>query len=140
MTELSQTIRVSLAERSYSIEIGSGNLDRVGRLLADLGKVTHAILITDDNVQKPHALRVAESLAERDIEVDVISIEPGEQSKSVGMADGLWQGLLELGTDRQAFVVAVGGGVVGDLAGFVAATFPRAAFLPGAHHAAGPGR
>jgi 3-dehydroquinate synthase len=70
-------------------------------------------------------MQVAESLAERDIETDVISIEPGEPSKSVDMAAGLWDGLLELGADRQSVLVAVGGGVVGDLAGFIAATYAR---------------
>ncbi len=56
---------------------------------------------------------------------DLISIKPGEPSKSIDLAAGLWQGLLELGTDRKSIVVAVGGGVVGDLAGFIAATYAR---------------
>ena len=68
---------------------------------------------------------MAESLAEKSIETDIISVEPGESSKSLDMADALWQGLLQLGTDRRSVVVAVGGGVVGDLAGFIAATYAR---------------
>jgi 3-dehydroquinate synthase len=120
-----QTVRVNLAERSYDIAIGAGNLDSAGATLAALGKVSHAVIVTDDHVQRPHAMQVAESLAERDIETDVISIEPGEPSKSVDMAAGLWDGLLELGADRQSVLVAVGGGVVGDLAGFIAATYAR---------------
>ena len=121
----SQTVRVNLAERSYDIAIGAGNLDAAGAMLAALGKVSHAVIVTDDHVQRPHAIKVAESLAERDIETDVISIEPGEPSKSVDMAAGLWDGLLQLGADRQSVLVAVGGGVVGDLAGFIAATYAR---------------
>jgi len=113
-----QTVHVNLAERSYDIEIGSGNIDQSGQFLARLG-------ITDDNVQEPHAMRVAESLTDAGVDVDVISVEPGEPSKSLEMAAGLWQGLLELGADRKSVVVAVGGGVVGDLAGFIAATFAR---------------
>jgi len=120
-----QTVRVNLGPRSYDITIGSGNLAEIGRMLTRLGKVSHATVITDDNVQRPHAMTVAESLAQQDIEVDVISIEPGEPSKSVEMAAGMWQGLLELGADRRTVVLAVGGGVVGDLAGFVAATYAR---------------
>jgi 3-dehydroquinate synthase len=120
-----QTVRVDLGDRGYDIEIGSGNLAEAGRVLSALGKVSHAVLITDDNVQKPHAMRVAESLGERDIEVDLVSVDPGEPSKSVELATGLWLGLLELGADRQTVVVAVGGGVVGDLAGFIAATYAR---------------
>jgi 3-dehydroquinate synthase len=67
---------------------------------------------------------VAESLAEHG-DVDILSIEPGETAKSVATAEVLWQKMLEVGADRGSVVVAVGGGVVGDLAGFVAATFAR---------------
>ena len=55
----------------------------------------------------------------------MVSFEPGEESKSVDVAAGLWEGLLELGADRKTVVAAVGGGVVGDLAGFIAATYAR---------------
>jgi 3-dehydroquinate synthase len=120
-----QILRVNLAERSYDIEIGVGNLADAGRFLIDRVKATHVILITDDNVHKLHAMRVAESLGEQDIEVDVIVVEPGEESKSLDVAGNLWQALLELGADRKTIVVAVGGGVVGDLAGFIAATYAR---------------
>ena len=125
MSESNETVRVELAERSYDIEIGTGNIDETGPFLAARGKVSHAIIITDDNVQDPHALRVAESLGRESLEVDIIAVEPGEPTKSVDMAAGLWQGLLDLGADRKTVVVAVGGGVVGDLAGFIAATFAR---------------
>ena len=104
-----ERVRVNLAERSYDIEIGADNLAGVGRFLADRAKVTHVVLITDDHVQKPHAMRAAESLGKQDIEVDIVSVEPGEESKSLEMATGLWQGLLELGADRKTVVAAVGG-------------------------------
>jgi len=120
-----QTVRVDLAERSYDIEIDSGNLEHVGPLLCRLGKVSHAVVITDQNVQEPHAVRVAESLTGESVQVDIVAVEPGEPSKSIDMAAGLWEGLLELGADRRSVVVAVGGGVVGDLAGFIAATYAR---------------
>lgn len=125
MNNLSQTVHVNLAERSYDIQIGAGNLAETGRFLADRAKVTHVVLITDDHVQKPHAMRVAESLGEQDIETDVIAVEPGEESKSLDIAAALWQSLLDLGADRKTVVAAVGGGVVGDLAGFIAATYAR---------------
>ncbi len=120
-----QTIRIDLAERSYDIEIGAGNLADVGRFVAERAETSHVVLITDENVHKLHALRVAETLGERDIKVDVIVVPPGEESKSPEVALSLWQGLLDLGTDRRSVVAAVGGGVVGDLAGFIAATFAR---------------
>jgi 3-dehydroquinate synthase len=121
----SQTVRVNLDERSYDIEIGAGNLDRVGPFLAERAKPSKVILVTDDNVQEPHAIRVAESLAAESIETAIISLQPGEPAKSADMAAGLWEGLLELGADRKTVVAAVGGGVVGDLAGFIAATYAR---------------
>ncbi len=120
-----QTVRVDLAERGYDIEIGSGNLPRSGPLLASRGPVSHAIIITDENVQEPYAFRVAESLVGEKIDVAVVAVKPGEQSKAIEVAAGLWEGLLELNADRQTVVVAVGGGVVGDLAGFIAATYAR---------------
>jgi len=120
-----QTVHVDLADRGYEIEIGSGNLDHVGRLLTARGRVSHAVIITDDNVQEPHAIAVAESLADASIRIDLVSVPPGESTKAVETAAGLWNGLVDLGADRRSVVVAVGGGVVGDLAGFIAATFAR---------------
>ncbi len=125
MSKQSQTVRVELAERSYDIEIGTGNLDRVGPFLADRADVTRVVVLTDENGRTPHADTVAESLVEQSVEVDVVVVEPGEPTKSIDMAAGLWEGLLELGADRKTVVAAVGGGVVGDLAGFIAATYAR---------------
>ena len=125
MSSATQTVRVDLAERGYDIEIGSGNLPQAGPFLTDRGKVSHAVLITDENVQEPHALRVAESLSGRKVAVDLVAVKPGEPSKSIDVAASLWEGMLQLNADRRTVVVAVGGGVVGDLAGFVAATFAR---------------
>ena len=65
------------------------------------------------------------SLCETGARVDRIAVEPGEATKSVSQADRLWQWLLDVRADRKTVVVAVGGGVIGDLAGFVAATFAR---------------
>ena len=130
MSKSLETVRVNLGPRSYDIEIGSGILPRLGRFLAERCKARQAILITDTNVQDTHATAAANSLGQKLDKVDLIALEPGEASKSVEMAAGLWNGLLELGADRKTVVVAVGGGVVGDLAGFVAATYARGiAFL-----------
>ena len=120
-----QTVRVDLAARGYDIEIGSGTITDAGQFLAARAKVSHAIIVTDENVQEPHAIRVAESLTARKIEVAIIAVQPGEASKSIEMAAGLWDGMLELNADRKTVVLAVGGGVVGDLAGFIAATYAR---------------
>jgi 3-dehydroquinate synthase len=125
VTTPSETVRVNLAERSYEIRIGAGNLDEAGRFLAEIGDVSHAVVITDSNVEEPHAQRVGRSLAEALSAVDLLVVEPGEKSKSIETAATLWEHMLDLGADRKSVVVAVGGGVVGDVAGFVAATYAR---------------
>jgi 3-dehydroquinate synthase len=114
-----------LGPRSYAIEIGPGRLQQVGQFISDRSRLTHAIVITDRNVEDPYGQEVAEQLANAGGAVDIVVVDPGEESKSVATAAQLWVKLLELGADRKSIVVAVGGGVIGDLAGFVAASFAR---------------
>ncbi len=117
-------VDVQLGTRSYAIDIGTGLLDELGGRLERHGPLTHAVVMTDDHVL-PYAHRAQQSLLDRGVRVDLCSIPPGEPSKSVSQSEQLWQQLLSLGSDRKTLVVAVGGGVVGDLAGFVAATYAR---------------
>lgn len=116
---------VALGERGYTIEIGTGNLNRTASFLLECRRAKHAVIITDEHVEEPHAAEVVASLVEEKFDVDLVVIESGELSKSVETAQELWQKLLDLGVDRHAVVIAVGGGVIGDLAGFVAATYAR---------------
>ncbi len=125
MTNSPEIVRVELAERSYDIEIGAGNLAEAGRFVARREPVSHAVVVTDENVEKPHGLCAAEGLGEVSDTVDLVVVEAGEQSKSLATAAALWERLLQLGTDRKSVLVAVGGGVIGDLAGFAAATYAR---------------
>jgi len=118
-------VRVEFGPRSYDIEIGVGATSRAGGFLAERLAASHAAVITDENVEIPHALAVAESIGAAAAEVDLIVVQPGEPSKSAETAYDLWERLLYVGADRKTVVVAVGGGVVGDLAGFAAATFAR---------------
>lgn len=116
---------VPLGDRSYTIEIGTNNLGRAARFLLERRRATHAVIITDEHVEEPHAAEVVASLVEQRFDVDLVVIESGELSKSVETAQELWQKLLDLGADRRTVVIAVGGGVIGDLAGFVAASYAR---------------
>lgn len=120
-----QTVHVPLGPRSYAIEVDTGNLPSAGQFVHNRAKATHTIVITDQHLHETHAARVVESLAGTGLKVDVLVIEPGETAKSIEVANQLWNKLLDIGADRKSLVVAVGGGVVGDLAGFVAATFAR---------------
>ncbi|MDR3183145.1 MAG: 3-dehydroquinate synthase [Planctomycetaceae bacterium] len=119
-------VTVSLASRSYDIAVGSGNLNNAGSLLASFKPVSRAVILTDVNVQSfGYAQSVAAAIADAGIDASILSVPAGEQSKSIETADTLWQTLLEDGTDRKAVLVTVGGGVIGDLGGFVAATYAR---------------
>lgn len=119
------TVHVRLSERSYDIAIGTGNLAQAGEFAGQCCRLTHAVVITDANVIEPHGRCVAESLAALGVRVNVEIVAAGETSKSVANADRLWNQLLKHKADRKSVVVAVGGGVVGDLAGFIAATYAR---------------
>jgi 3-dehydroquinate synthase len=130
MSLLRRTVHVALGERSYPIEIGTGNLPEAGRFLLTRRKVSHAVIITDVNVENRHALTVADALCEADVTVDLLVVDAGESTKCAEVLEGLWNKLLDLGADRRTVITAVGGGVIGDLAGFVAASYARGlAFL-----------
>lgn len=118
-------VRVSLGERSYDIDIGSGNLARLGAFLAARRNVSHAVVLADAQVAPRWGELALRSLAAAAIRAEMLTIPPGEGSKSVAEADRLWNALVELRADRKTVIVALGGGVVGDLAGFVAATYAR---------------
>jgi 3-dehydroquinate synthase len=119
------TVHVNLGRRSYDIEIGSGNLAEAVKFCDAEAEDSHTIVITDTNVDPLYSEAVTTPLAEAGSEVDVLIIEAGEQSKCSDVAAELWEQILDEGADRKSVVVALGGGVVGDLAGFVAATFTR---------------
>jgi 3-dehydroquinate synthase len=118
-------INVALESRAYPILIGSGMLPMLGQFVSERVKLTHAVVISDETVERLHGEVVLQSLRAYAPRVDFVSIPPGEPSKSIDCAAALWEKLLEYGTDRKSVVIALGGGVVGDLAGFIAATFTR---------------
>jgi 3-dehydroquinate synthase len=122
---MSETIRVNLGTRSYDIDVGTGNLASLGRFVLARAVVTHAVVIADENVAATHAVAAVESLHAAGLHVDLMKVPAGESSKSVEVAELLWNGLAQANADRKTVIVAVGGGVIGDLAGFVAATFAR---------------
>lgn len=125
MPQPAKTVRVNLADRGYDIHIGQGLLADAGAFIAQRNNTSHVVVITDDNVDGLHADRVADQLVEAGLEVNVMVIDAGERSKDVEVAAELWETMLAEGTDRKSAVLAVGGGVVGDLAGWVAASYAR---------------
>ena len=111
-------------DRSYDIHVGRGLLETVGPLLRHRS-ATRAVVITDAAIADSHAATVIRSLQSAGIAATPLTVPSGEASKSIAEASRLWDEFARLAVDRGTQVVAVGGGVVGDLAGFVAATFAR---------------
>lgn len=116
-----QIIRVNLGPRSYDIAIGSGVEDRFAAFVRDrLPAAARAFVVADSNTRP-----LADCLSARLGAPAVTEVPAGEASKSVVELNGLWLRLAERAADRRTPVVAVGGGVVGDLAGFAAASYNR---------------
>ncbi len=125
-----RAVKVRLGRRSYVIRIAEGLLDEVGPALREAVDPTSAIIVTDTNVRALYAARVEQSLARAGVATATLEIKPGEPSKCSGGLVRLWDEMLARGLDRRGAVVALGGGVVGDIAGFAAATILRGvAFL-----------
>lgn len=131
MTEPIESIEVSLGDRSYPIWISTGRTESAEpsqfaeHFRASVDDCTHVVLLHDAAVSNSIASKVERQLTQIGIRITSVSIPSGETSKSVSMLESIWNTMLESATDRRSVVVAVGGGVVGDLAGFAAASFTR---------------
>ena len=112
------------AARSYTIHVGDTILQDIGGLLKT-DCVQRAVIVSDQSVNATHAKTVAEALQDAAITIDQLTIPSGEASKSLAEAERLWNEFARLKIDRKTAILAVGGGVIGDLTGFVAATFSR---------------
>jgi 3-dehydroquinate synthase len=112
------------ATRSYIIHVGDTILQDIGVLLAN-DSVQRAVVVSDQAVSATHGKTVTEVLQDASITLDHLSIPSGEASKSLAESERLWNEFARLKIDRKTAILAVGGGVVGDLTGFVAATFSR---------------
>jgi 3-dehydroquinate synthase len=121
-----QTLAVDLGERSYTISIGAGLLDSADRLIVPHLRLPHAVIVTDSHVERtPHPDRLAAALGRGGITVRRAVVPAGEASKSMPAYERLLDDLLAHGAERRMTLIALGGGVIGDLAGFVAATLLR---------------
>ena len=123
-------LTVELGERSYRIHIDSGNLDSIGQVCNACGLSGKGLLVTDSNVCPLYAERVLAVLVKSGIDIGLSVVPAGEESKSEERLFELYGRALEHELDRKGFVIALGGGVVGDLAGYLAASYLRGiAFL-----------
>ena len=120
-----QRVVVDLGDRAYPIDIGDGLLSGISTRVQEQFEFRHAIVISDANVAPLYGQTVCDELQRDGIDAHLLTVPAGEESKSVECAKELWQSVLALGTSRKSVVIAAGGGVVGDLGGFIAATFGR---------------
>lgn len=120
-----RNVRVNLAERSYDIVIGPDVMNEAGARIAKLRPGAAAIIVTDENVGQHHAARLQQSLSAAGIRSSAITIPPGEGSKSYAVFERVTDAVLAAKIERRDFVIALGGGVVGDIGGFVAAVARR---------------
>jgi 3-dehydroquinate synthase len=118
-------VDVALGDRSYPIHIGAGLLAQAGALIKPHLRGGKALVIADATVERLHGATLTTSLNDAGIVHAVTSFPAGEPSKSLATADAVWQVCAANKIDRSGAVIALGGGVSGDLAGFVAACWMR---------------
>ena len=119
-----EKIRVELENRSYDILIGANAIESLTNFL-DKKKYSKIFIITDENVARLHLARLGEVVAKSTFEVEISIAKAGEQTKSFQYLEQVCEEILAKEIDRKSLIIAFGGGVVGDLAGFVASIMLR---------------
>lgn len=120
-------MRVELADRSYDIHVGPDLLQEAGGLIGELGLASRLVIVTNPTVSSLYLGPLQDALAPLSIAAEplVIEIPDGERFKTLDTVATIYDAVLDLGGDRSVMMIALGGGVVGDLAGFAAATIFR---------------
>jgi len=118
-------VRVRLGSNSYNIHIGPGLLVQTGQWLKEMGFSDKLVIITDPSVQRLYGGTLKQSLTASGFKVTTLQVPEGEEQKSLETAGRLYHELTDLYAERTTPILALGGGVIGDLAGFVAATYMR---------------
>jgi 3-dehydroquinate synthase len=120
-----RTVDVPLEERSYPIFIGADLLAQLGTHCTKIQSPTKCAIISDTNVAPRYAKKAAASLRQSGFEPVLITVPAGENSKRLAVVQTCYDQLAKHRLERKSFIIALGGGVIGDLAGFVAATYLR---------------
>lgn len=118
-------VKVSLGNRSYEIAVQPNLLPTLGRVCQRFKLASRCAIITDSNVARLFAKPAVQALTQAGFEVTTITFAPGEKSKNLRVVQHCYDQLAAARLERKSFIIALGGGVVGDLAGFVAATYLR---------------
>ena len=112
-------------EKPYDVVVSAGELERLGAEMRAFDANPKALVVTDTEVAPRYLPQAKSSLEQAGYQVSVITVPAGESAKSVECASEIWHAMVECGLNRDSLVVALGGGVVGDLAGFTGSTFMR---------------
>jgi len=120
-----RTVRVPLGSRSYDIKIAPGLISKLGEGCARLKLGQRCAILTDTNVGRAYAKPAYNSLVRAGFEPSLVIVPAGETAKSLKSVQSCYDRLASHRLERKSFIVALGGGVVGDLAGFIAATYLR---------------
>ncbi|HEY9080945.1 3-dehydroquinate synthase [Magnetovibrio sp.] len=120
-----ETLRVELGERSYDIVVGAGLIAQAARWIVPVLKRPRVVVITDANVAPFYLPPLLASLRDADVQCDAITLPAGEQTKSFAQFESLCESVLELRVERSTTLIALGGGVIGDLVGYAAASILR---------------
>jgi 3-dehydroquinate synthase len=120
-----ERLRVDLAGRAYDILVGAGLLARAGAEIAALKRSSRVFVVSDDNVARLHIAALVRSLESAGISHSACVLPPGEATKSFALLEQLTGQMLDANLDRSDLVVALGGGVIGDLTGFAAGIVKR---------------
>ena len=118
-------VEVALGDRSYGVEIASGSLTSLGNAVAQVVRARQAVLVTVPPVGRRYAAKALRSLRGAGFAVARIDVPDGDASKNLRQVARIYERLLARGADRDSVLVALGGGMTGDLTGFAAATFLR---------------
>lgn len=122
---MAETLHIALGSRSYDIHVGERLLSQAGELISPLIKTKRVIIICDETVARLYLHRLTGSLEDKGIAARAIILPPGEQTKSLEAFGALIEQILEQKPDRDTMLVALGGGVVGDITGFAASVALR---------------
>ena len=123
--KMTKTLRVELGADSYPIVVGTGLLNRVGELLTPHIKSNKVLIVSDSFVKARYMPVVCQSLTDTGLNVSTIEIPTGEESKSLAQFSRIQDSLVAHQLDRGSVLIALGGGVIGDLGGFAAAVYMR---------------
>jgi len=123
-----QTVKVEIPQQQsyfYPIIIGENILDKVGEFVKKYTKAKNLLIVTNKNVLSLYGERVKASLLKEGFEISFVTLEEGEKHKDIRSLETIWQKAIEFKLERKDAIIALGGGVVGDVAGFAASTYLR---------------